>query len=64
MPHLALRFKFSSGGLKDVIVSLCGLLYSKNRTRGACMVPKGDRMEHIATGFKTRGHIHVLFKVL
>ncbi len=37
-------------GLKDIKVSLCGLLYSKNRTRGAFMVPKGDRMEHMATG--------------
>ncbi len=40
MPHLALWFKYSDGGLKDIKVSLCGLLYSKNRTRGAFMVPK------------------------
>lgn len=50
MPRLALWFKYSGGGLKDVKVSLCGLLYSKNRTRGASMVPMGDRMEHMATG--------------
>lgn len=41
MPHLAMWFKYSGGGLKDIKVSLCGLLYSKKQDKTSKYGPDG-----------------------